>query len=107
MGRKFRERRRGLGGLALLAKGGCLADALAEEVERGAASVPAAHDLDLLDSRRVHQEGALDADAVADPSHRHLTIETAVAQTHHGAFERLRPLAVPLHDADRDAHGVA
>src|SRR5664280_562410 len=51
---------------AALAQSGGLADALAQEVELGAASHAVAHDFDLLDSRAVHLEGSLDAHTAGD-----------------------------------------
>ena len=50
---------------AALAERGGLTDALAQEVELGAARDAVAHDLDLVDARRVDLEGPLDADAAA------------------------------------------
>src|SRR5437660_1154920 len=96
-----------LGGLALLAESGCLADTLAQEIERRASGVTAPDDLDLLDPWRMHQECPLHADAVGDAPYRDLAVEPAVAHAHDRAFERLRPFAIAFHDADRDAHGVS
>src|SRR2546428_13589677 len=81
---------------ALLAEGRGLADALAQEVEGGATRVAVTRDLDLLHPRRVHEEGALDADAGRDATYRDLLIEPAVAHPEHRALELLEPLAVAL-----------
>src|SRR2546423_2411829 len=93
-------------GAALFAEGGGLTDALAEEVEGGAAGMTVARDLDLLDARRVHQERALDADARGDPADRDLFVQPTVADAKDRALELLEPLAVPLDDADGNGDGV-
>src|SRR3972149_8689313 len=90
-----------------LAEGGGLADALAQEVELGSAGHAVAHDLDLLDARRVDLESALDADAGAQRAHGDRASDPAPAQAHDRALEDLDALAVALDDLGRDAHGVA
>ena len=62
-----------------LAEGGGLADAVAQEVELGAPGDAVAHDLDLVDARRVDHEGALDADAAGDAPDGDLPIQAAAA----------------------------
>src|SRR5437879_3384050 len=94
-----------LDSFALFAQGRGLADTLAEKVKGRAASVTVADELDLLDSRRVHHKGSLDADAAGDTPHRDLLVEPAVTHTQHGALEVLKALAVPFDHAHADAHG--
>ena len=91
----------------LFAEGRGLAHSVAEEVESRAAGVSVTHELDLLDAGRVDHEGALDADAACDPTHRDLLVDAAVAHAEHGALEVLKALAVPFDDSDADAHGVS
>src|SRR5437868_2891913 len=66
-----------------------------------------AHELDLLDARRMDHEGSLDADAARDPTDGDLLIDAAVAHAEHGSLEVLKALAVPFDDSDADAHGVS
>ena len=95
-------------GLAALAKRGCgLADAVAKEVQLGAADLAVADDLDLLDPRAVELERALDTDARRDPADRDGGRDAAVAHAHHEALEDLDPLAVALDDLGGDLDGVA
>src|ERR1035437_9968912 len=92
---------------AALAQRGRLADALAQEVELGAAGLAVAHDFDLLDARAVHLEGALDADAAGDPPDGDRAGDAATAKPHDGAFEDLDALAVSFHDAGRHLNSVS
>src|SRR5947199_358778 len=72
----------------------------------GPACVTVAGHFDLLDARRVDEEGALDADAGRDASHGDLLIEAAVTYTQDRALELLQAFAVALDDAHRDGNGV-
>src|SRR5471030_1176846 len=86
---------------------GSLAAQVAEVVELCAAHVTAGHDLDLVDDRRVHREGALDPDAEADLAHGE-RLTDAVALTPDGdALEDLDARASALDDLDVDLERVA
>src|SRR5581483_130670 len=64
---------------ALLPERGRLADALAQEVERGAPGVTVTGDLDLVHPRRVDEERTLDAHARRDAPDGDLLVEPTVA----------------------------
>src|SRR5688572_6705310 len=94
---------------AALPQRGCLADALAQEVQLGAAHPTVAHDLDLLDARAVDHERPLHADAARDLADGDRAGDAAAAQAHDGALEHLDPLLAALDNAgghlDRVARG--
>ena len=90
-GRGGSVRRRGL---ALLLDLGLLAAQVAQVVQLGAAHVTAGHDLDLLDDRGVHREGALDADAEADLADGEGLAEAAALAADDDALEDLDARAV-------------
>src|SRR3954467_4369352 len=92
--------------VALLLDLGGLAAQLAEVVQLGAADVTAGHDLDLLDDRGVHREGALDADAEADLADGEGLADAAALTADDDALEDLDARAVALDHADVDLHGV-
>src|SRR2546428_7030345 len=104
-GRSCGTRSRALGA-ALLSQRCRLAHAVAEEVERRAARVPVARDLDLLDAGRVQQEGALDADARRDATDGDLPVEAAVTDAQDRPLELLETFAVALDDAHAHGNGV-
>jgi hypothetical protein len=56
-------------------------------------------DLDLLETRRVDQEGPFYAHATGDPADRDLGVEAAAANAQNGALIRLESLAVAFDDA--------
>ena len=91
----------------LFAESGGLADSIAEEVKSRAAGMTMTDELDLFDARRVHHEGALNADAARDPTNGDLLVDAAVAHAKHGALEVLKALAVPFDDPHAHAHGVS
>src|SRR5437879_1378506 len=95
------------GSAALFAKRGGLPDALAEEVESCPAGVAVAHDLDLLETRRVDEEGAFDADTTRDAADGDLLIEAPATHPEDGALVVLQPLAVAFDDAHGQADGVS
>src|SRR5581483_997254 len=95
-------------GLATLTDAGPLAHLLAQVVELGAADVAVPQHLDPVDARRVHQEGALHADAVGDPAHREGRPQAGLAaERDDHALEHLDALTGTLDDLDVHAHGVA
>src|SRR5215207_7935268 len=75
---------------------GGLAAQLAQVVELGAADVAAGGDLDLLDDRGVHREGALDADTEADLADGEGLPDAAALAADDHALEELDPLAGTL-----------
>src|SRR5687767_9655927 len=81
-----------------------LAHTLAQEVELRPPRDTMAHDLDLLDARRVHLERALDAYPAAQRAHGNRSVDAATAQAHDGAFEDLDALAVAFLDSRRHLH---
>src|SRR3954454_23020056 len=93
--------------LALLLDLGSLAAQLTEVVQLRPADVAAGDDLDLLDDRGVHREGALDADAEAHLAHGEGLARAAALAADHDALEDLDPGAVALDDADVHLDGVA
>jgi len=91
---------------AAFAEGGRLADALAQEVQLGAAHLAVADDFDLLDARAVDLECPFDADARRDPADGDRSGDPAAAKAHDRPFEDLDALAIALDDLGRDLHGV-
>src|SRR6185436_18517903 len=91
---------------AAVAEAAGLAEAVAEEVELGAAGVGAADDLELGDHRAVDRELALDADLVDDAADRNHLVGRAALAGDEDALEDLDPLLVALDDADVDVDRV-
>src|SRR3954470_1948242 len=94
-------------GLALLLDLGGLAAQLAEVVQLGPADVAAGHDLDPLDDRGVHGEGALDAHAEAHLAHGEGLADAPALTADDDTLEDLDARAVALHHAHVDLHRVA
>src|SRR3954452_4991118 len=92
--------------VALLLDLGGLAAQLAEVVQLGAADVTADEDLDLLDDRGVHREGALHADAEADLADREGLADAAALTADDDTLEDLDAGAVALDHADVHLDGV-
>src|SRR6478735_2764372 len=79
-----------------------------EVVELGAANLTETSNLDLVDARRVDQEGALDADAMrGDAANREVFIHAAGTAANNDAFKNLDALAVPFDDLRMHANGVS
>src|SRR4051812_830821 len=93
--------------VAALADAGALADAAAQVVELGPADVAAGGHLDLLDLRRVHREGALDADAEALLAHGEGLADPVALALDDDALEDLRTATRALDDLEMHAHAVA
>src|SRR5690606_15545025 len=97
-----------LGGrLAALADAGGLAAQVAQVVQLGATDAAAGGDLDLLDHRGVHGEGALDTDAVADLADREGLPGARALPPDHDALEDLDTGPVALGDPDVHVERVA
>src|SRR3990170_3508765 len=78
-----------------LLKAGAFAGTLAQEVQLRPADMGAAVHDDLFNPGRAHQEGALDADAVAgDAPHGEISIVAAAAHAEHCAAKFLGALGV-------------
>src|SRR5215213_8046515 len=88
----------GDGGLALLLDLRGLAAQVAQVVQLGAADVAAADDLDLVQDRRMHREGALDADAETDLADGERLADALALAADDGALEDLDARAVALDD---------
>src|SRR4051812_27127505 len=67
---RVKSERSGRSGVPLLLDLGLLAAQVAQVVELGATHVTAGDELDVVDDRGVHREGALDADLEADLANR-------------------------------------
>src|SRR4051794_1286781 len=93
--------------LALLLDLGGLAAELAQVVQLGPADVAAGDDLDPLDDRGVHREGALHSDAEADLADGEGLADPTALAPDHDALEDLDAGAVALDHADVHLHGVA
>src|SRR5688500_1432123 len=93
--------------VALLLDLGGLAAQLAQVVQLGAADVTAGDELDLLEDRAVHREGALDADGEGDLADREGLAHARALAADDDALELLDTGAVALDDANVDVHGVA
>src|SRR5215210_1443630 len=93
-------------GVALLLDLGGLAAQLTEVVELRAAHVTAGDDLDLLDDRSVHREGALDAHAEAHLADGERLADAAALAADDHTLEDLDAGAVALDDADVHLDGV-
>src|ERR1700750_370816 len=100
----MRERRLSV---ALLLDLRLLAAEVAQVVELGAAHVAAGHELDVVDDRRVHREGALDADLEADFADREGLADALARTADDDALEHLDASACALDDVDVDLHVVA
>src|SRR5579872_6528708 len=87
--------------------GGFAADAILQIEELGAPYEATADDIDLLDARCVHDERALDADAVSDAPHGEALGEAAMLALGHDAFEDLNALFIAFSDARMDLDRVA
>src|SRR5258708_31200737 len=87
---------------------GRLAAEVTHIVKLGAANFTVAQHFDLFDARAAHQEGTLDADAVAGrAAHREVLMLTALALADNGSLEDLDTLTVAFHDTHVNTHGVA
>src|SRR4029079_10638040 len=84
-----------------------LTGASAQIVELGPADVAAAHDLDLVDDRRIEREDALDALAEADLADGEAGTNALVGAGDAHALERLHAGAVAFDHLDADAERVA
>src|SRR5579859_1380249 len=93
--------------VASLLEAGGLPTQSAHVVEVLAADLIVAHDLDLVNARRVEQIGALDADIVRDTADGEGAVEPRAAQMNDDALEDLDTLAIALDDLGVHAHGVA
>ena len=93
--------------LQLLANLGCLADAVAQVVQLGAADIAVAHGLDLLDRGRVDRENLFHADAVGQAADGDGLFDAAVLLGDDGALEDLNTLTGAFLDLHVDANGVA
>src|SRR5262245_622205 len=78
--------------LRLLGDAGGPARALAQVVQLGAPHGALGHNLDLVDTRRVHREGPLHADAVRGLAHREGLAVGPTAAADHRPFEDLDAL---------------
>src|SRR6187551_3343689 len=94
-------------GVATLLDLGSLAAQVAQVVELRAAYVTAGHDLDLVDDRRVHREGALDADAEAHLAHGERLADAITLAPDGDTLEDLDARASALDDLDVDLERVA
>src|SRR3954452_16379188 len=86
---------------------GGLAAQLTEVVQLRATHVTAGHDLDLLDDRGVHREGALDADTEADLADGEGLADPPALPADDHTLEDLDAGAVALDDPHVHLHGVA
>src|SRR5207249_12176720 len=78
-----------------------------EIVETGLPDLAVAKHLHAVDTRRVDQERALDADAVRHPPHREVPPRTSARHPDDEALEDLDALAGALDHLGVDADGVA
>src|SRR3954469_26043880 len=92
---------------ALLLDLGLLAPQVAQVVQLRAAHVTAGDDLDVVDHRGVHREGALDADLEADLADREGLAHAVARAADDGALEDLDTGAAALDDVDVHLDGVA
>src|SRR5690348_14108922 len=97
---------RGRSELPLLLDLGGLPDAIAQVVELRPADVAPGEDLDLVDDRRVHREGALDADPVGELADGEGLVDPTTLATDDHALEHLDALLVALDHAHVDLEGV-
>src|SRR5262249_38727956 len=94
----------GLGGrrrrrvAAALPDSSALADLAAQVVETALAYIAVPQHVDLVDPRRVHEEGALHADPVGHAPHREVLAQSSACDPDHRAFEDLYALARALDD---------
>jgi hypothetical protein len=94
-------------GVPALAHTRTLADATAQVVELRPADVAAGRDLDPLDLRRVHWEGALHADAERLLAHGERLADALTLALDDDTLEDLRTAAGALDDLEVDAHPIA
>src|SRR6187402_1676201 len=94
------------GGLALLLDLGLLAAQFAQVVQLGPADIAAGDDLDVVDHRRVHGEGALHADLEADLADREGLAHALTGAADDDALEDLDAGAVAFDDVHVHLDGV-
>src|SRR5205814_5917698 len=90
-----------------LGDSGGLTGTPAQVIELGSADIAAAHDLDLVDDRRIEREDALDTLAEADLAHGEAGADALVRAGNAHAFERLHAGAIAFDHLDADAQRVA
>ena len=79
----------------------------AEIVQLGATHLTACHDFDLVDARRVHREGTLDAHGVRHLADGERLADAAVLAADAYALEDLNTLFLALDDLDVNAQRIA
>src|SRR5690625_791920 len=94
------------GSLALLANAGGLAAQVTQVVELGPAHIATGDDFDLLNSRRVHGEGALNTNAESDLAHGKGLTHTRTLTGQNHALEDLNTSAFPLRNLHVHLYGV-
>src|SRR6187402_1915488 len=92
--------RKSASAVALLLDLGLLAAEVPQVVELGATHVATGHDLDVVDDRAVHREGALHADLEADLADREGLAHAVTRAAQDDALEDLDTGAVSLRDVD-------
>ena len=92
--------------LALLADLRCLAAAVAEVVELGAANLTARHELDLVDDRRVHRELTLHTHLEADLADDEGLANASTLTAEDNALEDLDTRTVTFNDVHVHLDGV-
>src|SRR5699024_9715074 len=95
------------GSLALLANARGLAAQVTQVVELGPAHISTGDDLDLLNGRGVHGEGALNTDAESDLANGKGLTHTRTLTGQNHALENLNTSAVPLRNLNVDLYGVS
>src|SRR5579883_413823 len=90
-----------------LGQAGGPAGEIAQIIKAGAPHAARLDDVDLLDVRRGERERPLHAHAEGDLTHGEALGLARAAPADHGAFERLKALAVAFHDLDRHSDRVA
>src|SRR5262249_41344913 len=92
---------------AALPDSSALADLAAQVVETALAYIAVPQHVDLVDPRRVHEEGALHADPVGHAPHREVLAQSSACDPDHRAFEDLYALARALDDLGVNLDRVA
>src|SRR5690606_11259913 len=84
-----------------------LAAQVAQEVQLRTADLRTAHDVDLVDDRRMQRENALDTLAERHLAHREGGARAAAVLADHQAFEHLDAFLLALAHLHVDADGIA
>src|SRR6185312_777355 len=95
------------GQLFALAQAGSLASEIAQVVKLGAADAARAHQVNMIDNRRVYRENTLHAVAETDFSHCDGLAHASVLARNHRSFKGLKTFFFAFADSYMHSNGIA